>query len=73
MEEKLLTGFDASISGKGTNNPEPILLKIQTPVVLPNDILYEVRPANLYARHESIINQPVNLNYSRGLLRIGLT
>jgi len=33
-----LIGFDASTSGKGTNNPEPLLLRIQTPAVLPNDI-----------------------------------
>ena len=33
-----MTGFDASTSGKGTNNLEPLLLKIQTPAVLPNDI-----------------------------------
>jgi len=37
-EAQLLTGFDASTSGKGTNNPEPLLLRIQTPAVLPNDI-----------------------------------
>ena len=38
MEAALLTGFDASTSGKGKNNPEPLLLRIQTPAVLPNDI-----------------------------------
>ncbi len=38
MEAKLLTGFDASTSGQGINNPEPLLLRIQTPAVLPNDI-----------------------------------
>ena len=38
MEAQLLTGFDASTSGKGTNNPEPLLLRIQTPAVLPNDV-----------------------------------
>jgi len=38
MEAQLLTGFDASTSGKGQNNPEPLLLRIQTPAVLPNDI-----------------------------------
>jgi conjugal transfer pilus assembly protein TraB len=38
MEAKLLTGFDASTSGNGKNNPEPLLLRIQTPAVLPNDI-----------------------------------
>jgi len=43
MEAKLLTGFDASTSGKGTNNPEPLLLRIQTPAVLPNDIKANLR------------------------------
>lgn len=38
MEASLLTGFDASTSGTGKNNPEPMLLRIQTPAVLPNDI-----------------------------------
>lgn len=38
MEAKLLTGFDASTSGQGKNNPEPLLLRIQTPAVLPNDV-----------------------------------
>lgn len=38
MEASLLTGFDASTSGTGKNNPEPLLLRIQTPAVLPNDI-----------------------------------
>jgi conjugal transfer pilus assembly protein TraB len=43
MEAKLLTGFDASTSGKGTNNPEPLLLRIQTPAVLPNDVKRELQ------------------------------
>lgn len=38
MEATLLTGFDASTSGSGKNNPEPLLLRIQTPAVLPNDV-----------------------------------
>ena len=38
MEAKLLTGFDAATSGQGKNNPEPLLLRIQTPAVLPNDV-----------------------------------
>ena len=38
MEASLLTGFDASTSGTGKNSPEPLLLRIQTPAVLPNDI-----------------------------------
>ena len=42
MEAKLLTGFDASTSGKGTSNPEPLLLRIQTPAVLPNDVKREL-------------------------------
>jgi len=33
-----LTGFDAATSGSGKSNPEPLLLRIQTPAVLPNDI-----------------------------------
>jgi len=39
MEASLLTGFDAATSGgaKGSNS-EPLLLRIQTPAVLPNDI-----------------------------------
>ncbi len=39
MEANLLTGFDAATSGgaKGGNS-EPLLLRIQTPAVLPNDI-----------------------------------
>jgi len=39
MEAILLTGFDAATSGgaKGGNS-EPLLLRIQTPAVLPNDI-----------------------------------
>lgn len=42
MEASLLTGFDASTSGKGKGNPEPMLLRIQTPAVLPNDIKGDV-------------------------------
>ncbi|MBM9514064.1 TraB/VirB10 family protein [Desulfogranum marinum] len=38
MEASLLTGFDASTSSNGKGNPEPMLLRIQTPAVLPNDI-----------------------------------
>lgn len=43
MEARLLTGFDASTSGAGANNPEPILLRIQTPAVLPNDVKANLR------------------------------
>ncbi len=42
MEANLLTGFDASTSGTGKSNPEPMLLRIQTPAVLPNDIKGDV-------------------------------
>lgn len=42
MEANLLTGFDASTSGKGKGNPEPMLLRIQTPAVLPNDVKGDV-------------------------------
>ena len=43
MEAQLLTGFDASTRGKGSHNPEPLLLRIQTPAVLPNDIKAELQ------------------------------
>ncbi|MFP7756246.1 TraB/VirB10 family protein [Thermodesulfobacteriota bacterium B35] len=42
MEARLLTGFDASTSGAGKRNPEPLLLRIQTPAVLPNDVKAEL-------------------------------
>jgi conjugal transfer pilus assembly protein TraB len=39
MEARLLTGFDAATSsGAKGGNSEPLLLRIQTPAVLPNDI-----------------------------------
>ncbi|MCL2791234.1 MAG: TraB/VirB10 family protein [Desulfobulbus sp.] len=38
MEANLLTGFDAATSGTSRNSPEPLLLRIKTPAVLPNDI-----------------------------------
>jgi len=38
MEAELLTGFDAATSGSSNNNPEPVLLRVQTPAQLPNDI-----------------------------------
>lgn len=43
MEASLLTGFDASTSGNGRSNPEPLLLRIQTPAVLPNDVKANLR------------------------------
>jgi len=42
MEASLLTGFDASTSGTGKSSPEPMLLRIQTPAVLPNDVKGDV-------------------------------
>ena len=42
MEASLLTGFDASTSGTSKSNPEPMLLRIQTPAVLANDIKGDV-------------------------------
>lgn len=39
MEASLLTGFDAATSSGGkSGSSEPLLLRIQTPAVLPNDI-----------------------------------
>ena len=42
MEANLLTGFDAATSGSSKNSPEPLLLRIKTPAVLPNDIKAEL-------------------------------
>jgi len=42
MEANLLTGFDAATSGTGRNSPEPLLLRIKTPAVLPNDVKAEL-------------------------------
>ena len=41
MEANLLTGFDAATSGSSKNSPEPLLLRIKTPAVLPNDVQAE--------------------------------
>ena len=42
MEANLLTGFDAATSGTSKNSPEPLLLRIKTPAVLPNDVKAEL-------------------------------
>jgi conjugal transfer pilus assembly protein TraB len=42
MEANLLTGFDAATSGTSKNSPEPLLLRIKAPAVLPNDIKAEL-------------------------------
>lgn len=36
MNAMLLTGVDALASAGGTQNPEPIIIRVQTPAVLPN-------------------------------------
>jgi len=38
MSAILLTGLDAGTSNSGQSNPDPILLRVQTPAVLPNDV-----------------------------------
>jgi conjugal transfer pilus assembly protein TraB len=38
MKAVLLTGTDAGTSGNGRANPDPLLLRVQTPAVLPNDV-----------------------------------
>ena len=38
MSAILLTGLDAATSNNGKSNPDPILLRVQTPAVLPNDV-----------------------------------
>ena len=42
MEANLLTGFDAATSGSSKNSPEPLLLRIKTPAVLPNEVKAEL-------------------------------
>lgn len=43
MTAQLLTGFDAATTNGGKGNPEPVLLRIQTPAILPNDVSAAVR------------------------------
>ena len=38
MSAILLTGLDAGTSNNGKSNPDPVLLRVQTPAVLPNDV-----------------------------------
>lgn len=38
MKAGLLTGFNALTSGRGHGNTEPVLIRIQAPAVLPNDV-----------------------------------
>ncbi len=38
MSAVLLTGLDAATSNSGKSNPDPVLLRVQTPAVLPNDV-----------------------------------
>jgi len=38
MEAVLLTGLDALVGNQAQSNPEPILARVQTPAVLPNDV-----------------------------------
>lgn len=38
MSAILLTGLDAATSNNGKSNPDPVLLRVQTPAVLPNDV-----------------------------------
>ncbi|MDE1917875.1 MAG: TraB/VirB10 family protein [Sphingomonadales bacterium] len=38
MKARLLTGIDALASKDGTQNPEPLIARVQAPAVLPNDV-----------------------------------
>lgn len=38
MESILLTGVDALVGNQAQSNPEPILARVQTPAVLPNEV-----------------------------------
>jgi len=57
MEAMLLTGFDASTSGDGKNNPEPLLLRIQAPAVLPNDVKANLRGCFIIAEAVGRLNK----------------
>jgi len=57
MEAMLLTGFDASTSGEGKNNPEPLLLRIQAPAVLPNDVKANLRGCFIIAEAIGRLNK----------------
>ncbi|MEW6521866.1 MAG: TraB/VirB10 family protein, partial [Thermodesulfobacteriota bacterium] len=57
MEAMLLTGFDASTSGEGKNNPEPLLLRIQAPAVLPNDVKANLRGCFIIAEAVGRLNK----------------
>lgn len=57
MEAMLLTGFDASTSGDGKNNPEPLLLRIQAPAVLPNDVKANLRGCFIIAEAIGRLNK----------------
>lgn len=57
MEARLLTGFDASTSGDGKNNPEPVLLRIQTPAILPNDVKANLRGCFVIAEAVGRLNK----------------
>ena len=52
-----LTGFDASTSGEGKNNPEPLLLRIQAPAVLPNDVKANLRGCFIIAEAVGRLNK----------------
>ncbi|MBU4263958.1 MAG: TraB/VirB10 family protein [Proteobacteria bacterium] len=57
MEAMLLTGFDDSTSGEGKNNPEPRLLRIQAPEVLPNDVKANLRGCFIIAEAVGRLNK----------------
>jgi conjugal transfer pilus assembly protein TraB len=57
MEARLLTGFDASTSGDGKNNPEPLLLRIQAPAMLPNDVKANLRGCFIIAEAVGRLNK----------------
>lgn len=43
LPAKLLTGLDASTTGGGKGNPEPVLLRVQAPAILPNAVRANLR------------------------------
>jgi len=49
MEATLLTGVDATIGGRATENPLPMLLHIAAPAVLPNKVKADLRGCFVFA------------------------
>jgi conjugal transfer pilus assembly protein TraB len=75
MEANLLTGFDAATSGSSKNSPEPLLLRIKTPAVLPNDVKAELSGCFVVAEAvgRAVIDTPVKGFVTDADSKVGLS